>query len=452
MNTGYKIAVFIAFLVLYALWAWLCNTLVSRFPRATIKEQGYIPLTIAISLISNGAFLFFIWLLSGFFDLRVIGLLLISQALSIFLVSVSWIIVRNETLKWGASVVLEDMKLSKKYPLSPLFDIYIGAITFLAFPVASGWIYFHNIVPSDKNTIQIFKVAIISFCLIDVIITAKSTIMKLSSATIAEQSRDRILVSQLGSFITWGLTFSMILWVFGVGSQNTPTGRIDPFNVSWNVAGVLIAFLLTAYIAPYFLGVQRSKNLQRSFDEETEDVLRNIVKTLKFPRSPSARTDALAKLRQRIDQRTADVRASYHIFGIGDELEHPQPNAATATEERQIERTAYAQAHGQDPCIRHVQALAKLDGDIHELEAAFAEPSLNASMDGASEVFKDELDELRENAKAKERPRMAVLIVAGLSLLASPIVSELGKLVANQVAEAAGVKLGALSHLFVQWA
>ena len=73
-------------------------------------------------------------------------------------------------------------------------------------------------------------------------------------------------------------------------------------------------------------------------------------------------------------------------------------------------------------------------------------------MDGASEVFKDELDELRENAKAKERPRMAVWIVAGLSLLASPIVSELGKLVANQVAEAAGVKLGALSHLFVQWA
>jgi hypothetical protein len=67
-------------------------------------------------------------------------------------------------------------------------------------------------------------------------------------------------------------------------------------------------------------------------------------------------------------------------------------------------------------------------------------------------VFKDELDELRENAKAKERPRMAVRIVAGLSLLASPIVSEPGKLVANQVAEAAGVKLGALSRSFVQWA
>lgn len=47
---------------------------------------------------------------------------------------------------------------------------------------------------------------------------------------------------------------------------------------------------------------------------------------------------------------------------------------------------------------------------------------------------------------------MAVRIVAGLSLLASPIVSEPGKLVANQVAEAAGVKLGALSRLFVQWA
>jgi hypothetical protein len=47
---------------------------------------------------------------------------------------------------------------------------------------------------------------------------------------------------------------------------------------------------------------------------------------------------------------------------------------------------------------------------------------------------------------------MAAWIVAGLSWLASPIAGEHGKLVANQVAEADGVKLGARSHLFVQWA
>jgi hypothetical protein len=320
----------------------------------------------------------------------------------------------------------------------------------VGFPITVGWVYFNNTVPSDKNTIQIFKVTIVFLLLMGLIMALKNGILALSSATVVEQSRDHLLVGQLGSFISLGLSLSMILWAFAAGTPIVPTGALGPLNVSWNVVGILIAFLLIAYIGPYLVGVQRSKNLRRSFDHETEEVLQTIVETLKLPRSPSARGEVLRKLRRRIDAQVADVRSKYAIFAIGGVVENLQSDAAVPDAVLQL-KAAYDQAHLQDPCVRYVQTLDELDGKIKELEAAVAEPSFHGSLDGAGDVFKDELDQLRETAKIKERPRMAVWVVAGLSALASPIVGELGKLIAKRVADAAGIKLGALIYLTAHW-
>ena len=58
-------------------------------------------------------------------------------------------------------------------------------------------------------------------------------------------------------------------------------------------------------------------------------------------------------------------------------------------------------------------------------------------MDGAEEVFEARLERLRQGSESKESPKIAVWIAAALSALASPILSELGKLIAARVKDSA---------------
>ncbi|PZR81499.1 MAG: hypothetical protein DLM68_17730 [Hyphomicrobiales bacterium] len=58
--------------------------------------------------------------------------------------------------------------------------------------------------PSEQATLLIFQVTIVALFLLNMIITTKTGILLLSSPTMNEHARERILVNQLGGFISLG--------------------------------------------------------------------------------------------------------------------------------------------------------------------------------------------------------------------------------------------------------
>ena len=206
-----KVGVFCAFLAVFAVWTVAIYKLTQRAATALVKQRGYLPITAAIGIVSYVGTFVFVWLLSGFLDLRFVGLLLTGQLLSIVLSSVFWAMLGSPKINWGAYGYWESFQMVLRHPWSKWLDMAIGIIVLLGFPIAAGWVYFTSDVPSVQATLRVFQVTIVALFLLGGIIAVKSALLLLSLPTMNEHARDRFLVVQLGSFISWGLMISMIL-------------------------------------------------------------------------------------------------------------------------------------------------------------------------------------------------------------------------------------------------
>ena len=98
---------------------------------------------------------------------------------------------------------------------------------------------------------------------------------------------------------------------------------------------------------------------------------------------------------------------------------------------------AFAYAKIDDPCIKQVNYLSRINADLENLKAVLEATTTMSSrkevLDDAAEVFETRLKRLHEDSDIKQRPVTAVWMMVILGSLASPVMSELGKLLASRV-------------------
>ena len=268
MDLPFKIGLFFVFILSYGLWSLLVYRLAIRLAKATVMQRNCIVVSQALGFATYIGIFFFVWLLSGFLDAKFVGLLLVSQLMALALSSVAWAMRGSPKDNWGAYVLWEGSLIGISSSWLTRAGIVISFIEFFGFPIAAGWIYFTGDIPSELATLRIFQVTIVTLFILGLIPFISTVVPLLSSPTLNENARARILIFQLGSFASWGLILSMVLWAFGIGSQSFALGGKISVNAYWSVIGILCIFLLLVFITPYMAGTQSAKTLGRQFNSE----------------------------------------------------------------------------------------------------------------------------------------------------------------------------------------
>lgn len=437
MSLPVKIGLYFVFILSYGLWSLLIYRLSNRLAKASVMQRNYIAISQALGFATYIGIFFFVWLLSGFLDARFVGLLLVSQLMALALSSVAWTMLGSPKDNWGACVFWESVLIGMRNQWLTWAVLAISSIGFLGFPIAAGWIFFTGDIPSEPATLKIFQVTITTQFLLGLIPMIRGVMPLLSSATINENARARVLIAQLGSFASWGLLLSMVLWAFGIGSQSFALGEKISVNASWSVIGILCIFLLLVFITPYMAGIQRAKSLHREFKSENEEMLVDVVELLKLPQSKLAIENGLAKLQDRNKSKMSDVYTNFAQLQLSDELERMDMSSKELPGHMSTLKDAFEYVKMEDPCIQQVNYLSKINTDLEYLKAVLDETSIISSskviLDDAAEVFEARLERLHEDSKIKERPATAVWMMAILGGLASPVMSEIGKLLASRV-------------------
>jgi hypothetical protein len=437
MGLPVKIGLFFMFILSYGLWALLMYRLTILLTKAQVMQRNYIVISQALGFSSYIGIFFFVWLLSGFLDAKFVGLLLVSQLMALALSSVAWAMLGSPKDNWGAYVFWEGCLIGMSNQWLTWAVSAISSIGFLGFPIAAGWIYFTGDIPSELATLRIFQVTIATLFLLGLIPVIRTVVPLLSSATLNENARARILIAQLGSFASWGLILSMVLWAFGIGSQSFALGGKISVNASWSVIGILCIFLLLVFITPYMAGIQRAKTLDRQFNSENEEMLVELVELLKLPQSESAIGNGLAELQALNKSQVKDLYSNFAQLRLADELESMDNSPEELSWQLSTLKHAFAYAKMGDPCIQQVNYLGMINADLENLKAVLDETTTISSrkevLDDAAEVFEIRLERLHEDSNIKQRPVTAVWTMTILGSLASPVMSELGKLLASRV-------------------
>lgn len=440
-----KIAIFCAFIVIYGLWCFAVHKLTQRMLAAMVAQRGYAFYAAALNLIAVIGMFLFVWLLAGFLDFRFAGLLLAGQLLSLIIVGIAWPFLGNPEVRWGALIYWESAQMVLRHPWSPWVDMAVGLCVLIGFPIAAGWVYFANEAPSERLTLLVFQVTVGGLFLLGMISTIKSGVLLLSSPTLNEHARDRILVTQLAGFVSWGLSFSMVLWVFGIGREAGALGATIPLGVSPVVLALLLGFLLAVYVLPYVAGVQRRSATRRARARQTEALLQDAIETLKLPRSHSTRADELTRLQERITRLVNHIGAGAPLIAAADQLQSSVPHF----------KEAYEQARHQDSEIQSIESLNKLSLDLGAVKAMLADPvndaALATALDNSAKVLEVRLQRARDDPESKEGSKLAVWLAAGAAAVVSPLLSELGKLLVERVKQSAA-KVGALDRVFAWFA
>jgi len=184
-------------------------------------------------------------------------------------------------------------------------------------------------------------------------------------------------------------------------------------------------------------GIQRAKTLDRQFNSENEEMLVELVELLKLPQSESAIGNGLAELQALNKSQVKDLYSNFAQLRLADELESMDNSPEELSWQLSTLKHAFAYAKMDDPCIQQVNYLGMINADLENLKAVLDEtttmPSRKEVLDDAAEVFETRLERLHKDSNIKQRPVTAVWTMTILGSLASPVMSELGKLLASRV-------------------
>jgi hypothetical protein len=426
MGVGFKIVIFLGFLIIYT--AWLIGNLkiLQKFITASLYGNALM-LTEMMLLLNIFGLLAFVWVLTGFFNFLLTAAILVGTHLSLIVTAVLWLLLGSPTDTWKAQSFFAGAEFAvTKKPLTNLFAIFSTLIV-VGYPVAAGFIFFRYSFHSERMTVLVFMATLLMLVLSSVSLLPQSTWI-LGSKNISEETRARIMVAQLGGLISNALFLSMIFWSFGIsGRYHLKIGASSAASSPLIVVVLVVYFVLTVLL-PYLAGSQRAKHWRATLLEKRRYWLEEILEALEFP-NPAQHVPRLQHVRAQIAAEREHFAESDAMVKAGLEFDQTDTIADPAVS---VIFDVYKRVRATDPRMDYMDDLANFleetDGIIDQLAGLDQEQRIDRSGELAG-VYRARKEDFKESIGSEKggKPLLWVGIVFLLSPILSQVLSEFGK-------------------------
>lgn len=293
MNSETKMGIFAAFVIAYSGLVAGGYALKRRFWKYTT--------TIATLSINFLGFFTLMWLLSGFFDILLVGQFLIGGVLMIAISAVLWSLAGFPTKPWVAQLVLEIEDFNRKCPNLSLLIRAVGLLAVLLFASIATVFYFRLYLSTEISMVDFLKFAFISIFLVGLLVTLPPIWSAMISKNLDGRTRELFLIFQFGHLGLSGLYSGLILWIFGIGSFSRSVSMGDiKFPISIHSLGIAMFLFVLAIILPYVSGSKRASMWKIALLDKERRWLDELLEVLDYP-TPDLYVPKLRKILNEIN-------------------------------------------------------------------------------------------------------------------------------------------------------
>ena len=432
MGVWLKIGIFVSFLIVFFILMTISRKSMSNMLRNAAMGKSLLSQQIMV-LTYLTAYFGFIWMLSGFFDIRLVLIVLIAMEIAPLLTGIFWALLGRPKTPWQQQLTWEGAQIGARHPFLLIAFMGTGLILLVGFPISAGITYFGNTIPSTEGTLAVFRVVLFWFIILGFIIGFSMNTLILASESLHEDTRSHAMVDSLSRFIITGLWLSIGLWAFEIAGEGKviSVGELS-LTVSPIVIAALFVFYLIAVIGPYFSGVQRAKRLNAEIHETELGWLHRIVEIMQFPTKLEDRISSLHELVEQIDTNLSEFVEKRPGLRLGKAVENGEVFNSGKPDELALVK-AYNDSHDFDPRTDFLKASDKcqteLQNVIKNLQDANDEVELKALVESYEHTYDERFKKLKEKATTVQsaKPMLLYASAAIIGPIATPVLSQFGK-------------------------
>ena len=431
MSLFIKVGIFITFLIVYTVWIVAVYKLSYRLQNNLLRGKALLTQEMLLLATVLGFFVF-IWILSGYLNIKLIGLFLLAAHLGTIIMAILWALSGSVDIRWGPRAIWAGGEFGMKHPWMMMTTSVISLIAVIAYPVIAGIVYFSHLVPSHRVTVLIFRYTLLALFISSWIAMLPILIGVLSSKNVDKGTRTRFFVAQIGSLVSNALFLALTFWAFGIagrGYEFSVSGI--PFTFSPLLISVVFAFFICTVLIPYGIGTHQAKKWKIHLLERQLGWVRKLLNILDFPIPPSY----IPKLTELDSQ----IKAEYHRFAESDVM------VKIGQETKQIEFSsrprwgyrnlilAYQACRDLDPRFNYVDFLIQLRYKIKDIIFEFkrlgSETDLIEAATVCAKAYHSQKDELSKAIEATKqaKPIVSVGLATITSMIVGSILSEFGE-------------------------
>jgi hypothetical protein len=376
------------------------------------------------------AFFGFVYLLSGFWNLKLMWIMLVAVHLGPL---TGWFLnnafgKNPEPLTMRGYVVGYEIGANNR-SLASIPPKVVTAVVF-CYPLIAAIFYFRHPWGSPLLQAQAIKCTLLLLIISGYLFVSLLAPMMMASANLDEDGRQNMFFSQLASFIPIGVYLAIGAASFGINQNSI---RLDVFGVpgrtlSLELLAVLFGFFAATTLIPSLVGSQRARVRELELVERARDVVTEIEDVLAVP-DKGAYVIKLETTRSRIDAIQQQFLMEEPIFGL---LDNIRKDPDKATEEEKNLKVSMDLTGKLDARARYLDALSRLQNELQEIIADLKQRSDSEIEESAAKWGKRyEGRTAALTAKIEEltnrKPILAAGLGSGLLLIASGILGEVAK-------------------------
>ncbi len=418
--------VFIAAVVAWHLLQFKSAIIVGWFPPRAQKLA-----TIELSLLKDLlAFFAFVYLLSGFWNLKLMLVMLVAVHLGPL---TGWFL--NNAFGTNAEILtlrgyVIGYELGANAPSLVKTPPKIVAAVVFCYPLIAAYFYFRNPWGSPLLQAQEIKCTLLLLIISGYLFTSLLVPKMMASANLDEVARQNMFFTQLASFIPIGVYLAIGAASFGINQNSV---RLDVFGapgrtLSLELLAVLFAFFAFTTLIPSLVGSQRARVRELELVERARDIVTEIEDVLETP-DKSAYVIKLETTRSRVEQLQQQFLVEEPIFAL---LERIGSDPDKAPQEQKNLKVSMDLTAKMDARARYLETLARLQNELREVianlklrgdsEIEEAAAKWGKRYQGQAGAFTARIGELTNH-----KPILAAGLGSGLLLIASGILGEVAK-------------------------
>jgi hypothetical protein len=413
-----RIVTFLLFLCAYVLWIWAATKMTKQLTRPTMRGARMFWATESFGLLSNIGFFVLIYLISGFWNWRMLVLFLIASQLGII---VGWLLnalLGSQSEQSYPRIMAAGGEIGLTYPRITLSLVGVSALVTLAYVVAGGIIHFRYPWNSPELHIAAVKYTLIFLIFGNYPAMMAEVAAMLASENLDESTRQQIFINQLAGMIPTALFVALALWAFGAGGAEVPATFANVSKVfSIRVTLLMVGFFFLLFILPYFIGTQRANRKRTKLLERKRDLTGRLADLLESPVATKY-APGIAQLRSEIGSEWQALTTSSGVFALAQD---PNPS-----EETKAIAAAVNESRSLDPRFQHADGLAAFDAELVEINDDLqAQPpgTVVAAAERWSKKYENRKAELSTNITTTHNAKP--LVTAALGMVVSALVSSI---------------------------
>jgi hypothetical protein len=422
MSPFMKSVYFIIFLLIYALWAAGHYKLNKRLQEDMLRGKSFFAREM-ILLLSLSGFFIFIFMMSGFLSIALIGLFLAATHLGFLIEGFLRVLSGPTDPNWQPRTIWIGGAIGIKYGWLMMATMLISFLAVIIYPVSVGTVYFKHQIPSEYATLLVFRYTLTFLFGFGLIILIPMQVIVLSSENLDDSTRTVFLTRNVAGLVTTALYMGLIFWAFNIINNGYELSVGDfSFAVSPILILVILAFLLFTGLLPYIMGIQRAKKWRIILLQKQQRWIRELLDVLLLP-TPTVYIQGLQQVQQHLEAEYKKFIEEDEIIGICQEID--QKTSSDLPQDLQKFAAFYRISRDLDPRFNYLDFLNDLDQEVHRIANAFEnmssedERTRNAGSYALAYISRrDELSESVERVRESQS-----FIQVGLSAIASPIVS-----------------------------